>query len=154
MVNILTQYSWIIFLVWLAVITFLFFRYIRHYKILTQQKGTKKNLSELLEKYSNDVVRAHNLIKELDSRISTLEDASLKHIQKYAVLRFNPFDEVGGDQSFAAALLDENGNGLVLSSLHGREITRVYGKPVENGKAVGYEFSDEEAQAVKKAMES
>jgi hypothetical protein len=154
MVNILTQYSWIVFLIWLSALTFFFFRYIRHYKILTQKKVTQKDLKELLEEYSKDVTLAHKNLEQLDARLSELEEQSLGHIQKYAVVRFNPFGEVGGDQSFATAVLDKDGNGLVISSLHGRDNTRVYGKPVEEGRAVGYEFSAEEAQVVKKALEN
>ena len=45
-------------------------------------------------------------------------------------LRFNPFRDAGGDQSFAVALTDQDGNGVVISSLHSRDVTRVYGKPL------------------------
>lgn len=73
------------------------------------------------------------------------------HLQKVGLVRFNPFAETGGDQSFCLALLDGEDSGLVISSLHSRETTRIYAKPVRKGKPVGYDFSAEEKQAVLKA---
>jgi hypothetical protein len=74
-------------------------------------------------------------------------------IQKVGVVRFNPFSDVGGNQSFVIALLDSKNSGLVISSLHGREGTRVYAKPVSAGKSE-HHLSTEEIQAIKKAIES
>ena len=67
------------------------------------------------------------------------------------LVRYNPFAETGGDQSFCLSLLDGNNNGLVISSLHSRENTRIYAKPVKKGKAANYDLSTEEKEAVKKA---
>ena len=72
-------------------------------------------------------------------------------ITKVGVVRFNPFKDTGGDQSFAIALLDKNNNGLVISSLYSREGTRVYTKPIEKGVAT-YHLSEEEKQAITKAI--
>jgi hypothetical protein len=65
-------------------------------------------------------------------------------------VRFNPFEDTGGNQSFALALLDAEGNGWVLSSLHARSGTRVYAKAIREGRADGA-LSDEEAAAIKQA---
>ncbi|OIP97835.1 hypothetical protein AUK40_02450 [Candidatus Wirthbacteria bacterium CG2_30_54_11] len=72
-------------------------------------------------------------------------------VQKKAIVRFNPFEDTGGDQSFALALLDENDDGVVLSSLHARDATRVYAKPVEKGKS-RYQLTDEEKQVLSTAL--
>ncbi len=153
MINILTQYMWIGITIWLAILTFFFVRYIKHYQKLTRSPATHEDLKTLLEKYSSEVAEALNNIEKLDERLQFIEEDSLKHIQKFAVIRFNPFDDAGGDQSFAAALLDNEGNGFIISSLHGREATRVYGKPVEKGKPVNYGFSEEEEKVVRLALE-
>ncbi len=71
-------------------------------------------------------------------------------MQRVAVLRFNPFRDAGGDQSFALALADDDGNGFVISSLHGRDVTRMYGKPLVAWDSV-YPLTDEEKQAIDKA---
>jgi len=74
-------------------------------------------------------------------------------IHKTELLRFNPFKEVGGNQSFALALLNGKNTGFVLSSIHTREGTRVYAKPVGNGAEVqGYPLSEEERNAIGSAV--
>jgi hypothetical protein len=70
--------------------------------------------------------------------------------QKISIVRFNPFGDTGGDQSFVLAVLDAHNSGYVLTSIHGREGTRVYVKPVDYGKSK-YTLSDEETQALKQA---
>lgn len=70
---------------------------------------------------------------------------------KIGLVRFNPFSETGGNQSFCLALLDGEDSGLVISSLHTRQTTRIYAKPVKKGKGDGYELSAEEKQAIKNA---
>lgn len=97
-------------------------------------------------------------IKELDKDIQDLfgisnqiHDLAKKSVHKVGVIRFNPFKDLGGDQSFSVALLDGENSGVVISSLHTREGNRVYSKPVEKGKAVKYPLTDEEQEAIKKA---
>ena len=80
------------------------------------------------------------------SDLDTLAPAWLQTVADY-----NPFSDTGGDQSFAIALLDSLGNGVVLSSLHSRTDTRVFAKAVQNGRSK-YQLSDEEQDAIKKAL--
>jgi hypothetical protein len=70
--------------------------------------------------------------------------------QKISIVRFNPFGDTGGDQSFSLAVLDAHDSGYVLSSIHGRQGTRVYVKPVDFGKSK-YTLSAEEQQALDQA---
>ena len=97
-------------------------------------------------------------IKELDKDIQDLfgisnqiHDLAKKSIHKVGIVRFNPFKDLGGDQSFSVAFLDGENSGVVFSSLHTREGNRVYSKPVEKGKAVKYPLTDEEKEAIKRA---
>ena len=69
------------------------------------------------------------------------------------LVRFNPFEDTGGNQSFALALLDAHGDGVVVSSLHARTLTRVYGKAVAGGKSEAA-LSDEESEALRQALAS
>ena len=71
-------------------------------------------------------------------------------IQKVGMVRFNPFREVGGDQSFSLALLDKSNSGVVITSLYAREGNRVYGKPVKEGNSE-YPLSEEEEKAIEEA---
>jgi hypothetical protein len=99
----------------------------------------------------------HNL-KELDKDIQDLygisnkiNDLANRSVHKVGVIRFNPFKDLGGDQSFSIALLDGQSSGVVISGLHTREGNRVYAKPVEKGKAVKHPLTDEENEAIKMA---
>lgn len=85
---------------------------------------------------------------EISNRIHLLAQ---KSFHKSAVQRFNPFKEVGGNQSFAVSLLDGKNNGVVISSLHTREGTRVYAKPVKNGEADGFPLTEEEKATILEA---
>jgi hypothetical protein len=68
------------------------------------------------------------------------------------MVRFNPFEDTGSDQSFAIALLDDRRDGVVISSLHGRSNTRLFAKPVADGTSA-HNLSEEEAQAIRIAVE-
>ena len=73
------------------------------------------------------------------------------HIQKIGLVRFNPFKDTGGDQSFILALVDAQDTGVVISSLHTRTGTRWYAKGVVRGKGVEYDLSDDEIKALRGA---
>jgi len=71
-------------------------------------------------------------------------------VRGVGVVRFNPFTAQGGNQSFAAAFLDEQGSGVVLSTLYARDRVGVYAKPVDNGSS-SFELTEEEKEAISKA---
>ena len=90
-------------------------------------------------------------IQELFTISNGLHQLSLKSLHKTAVMRFNPFKEVGGNQSYAVALLNGKNSGVVFSSLHTREGARAYAKPVKNGSADGFPFTEEEKAVIHEA---
>lgn len=115
--------------------------------------GGEAGLDEILD---GQMQRAASLSDRVDAlvRLQQELDAALQHsIQRIGVVRFNPFPDTGGDQSFAIALLDKIGNGLVISSLHSRADTRVFAKQIANGRS-RYPLSDEEQDAIKAALRS
>jgi hypothetical protein len=85
---------------------------------------------------------------ELTATYGALEARSRGSLQHVGLVRFNPFDDTGSDQSFAIALLDADHNGIVVSSLHGRAGTRVFAKPITSGQAT-HALSDEESEALR-----
>jgi hypothetical protein len=85
---------------------------------------------------------------ELTKRLSVSNSLAS---QKISIVRFNPFGDTGGDQSFSLAVLDAHDSGYVLTSIHGRQGTRVYVKPVDFGKSK-YTLSSEEQQALSQAI--
>jgi hypothetical protein len=90
-------------------------------------------------------------VQMLRNAVTNLDISVASSVQCIGLVRYNPFEDTGGDQSFALALLDKRGDGIVISSLHGRTATRFYAKPVKGGTSA-LSLSDEEAQAVKQAL--
>lgn len=89
--------------------------------------------------------------EELKKEVERISQESKFFVQKVGIIRYNPFSGVGGDQSFSIALLDGNNDGLIITSIYGREGNRVYAKPIKNNKS-DYSLSDEEKRAIEKAM--
>lgn len=108
------------------------------------------SLQEVLEAHVSEVRSTMDCVRELDGLTRQLERSGRRHMQRIGFLRFNPFRDAGGDQSFALALADSDGNGFVVSSLHSRDVTRVYGKPLVAWDSV-YALTEEEKQAIEKA---
>jgi len=83
------------------------------------------------------------------------DNSSLKSIDdrlKVNILRFNPFDDIGGDQSFILTILDKDNSGVILTSLHNRDITRIYAKAVKRGEGDNITLSKEEKLAIVKTI--
>ena len=111
-----------------------------------------RNVEVLLLDY---IARTDSLSAQLEQTQSELIDLGnvcQQHVQKVGILRYNAFDDVGGEQSFSVALLDANATGIVISGLCGREETRVYAKPVKAGRST-HNLSDEEITAIARAIE-
>lgn len=73
-------------------------------------------------------------------------------IEKIKLIRFNPFDDIGGDQSFILVLLNKENSGILLTSLHHRSFTRIYAKTIKNGQGDNITLSKEEKSAILKAI--
>lgn len=137
-------------LVWLLVLSFFLRKAITHYNTLGRGV-TNQNLSTLLEHILQDADFSKKELVLLRQRCDKIEHEGTFHAQKIGVLRFNPFSDTGGDQSFILAILNERDDGVLLSSLHGRTGTRWYAKTIKAGKGLEYELSSEEKTAIKKA---
>jgi hypothetical protein len=90
-------------------------------------------------------------VDEVAARAAVVEAAQRRAFQRIGLVRFNPFEDTGGNQSFALALLDQAGDGFVISSLHARAGTRVYGKAVAKGTSES-NLSAEESEALRLAL--
>ncbi len=89
-------------------------------------------------------------LSALETRVDSLDQRGRRAVQRLGVVRFNPFEDTGSNQSFALALLDDRGDGVVISSLHSRQSTRIYLKPINGGRSETA-LSEEEARALKQA---
>jgi hypothetical protein len=118
---------------------------IKIFKKKEQQPETIEEVVALLEKKDQE-------IKKLSERIELLEKESKISIKKIGLTRYNSFSGVGGNQSFSLALLDDEDNGIAVTSIYSNEEgSRVYGKRIENGKSQ-YTLSEEESKAIKEAQ--
>lgn len=140
-------FIFIAYLIWLIVLTFLFIRFYFYYTKLIK-KSKKESIIEILENVLRDEESNKKSLEDLRSLYDKLEKSSLSHIQKVGLVRFNPFKDTGGDQSFILALVDAENTGVVISSLHTRTGTRWYAKGIVRGKGVEHELSREEEKAL------
>ncbi len=136
---------------WLAFITWQLLSLRNHYTTLTKNSQSK-NLQQILEEILKSQKEYEKVISEVKSHVNGLEKDGSFHLQKVGFIRFNPFADTGGGQSFVLALLDEHKNGIVFSSLHNREATRIYAKQVIEGKGKEFPLSEEEEQVVHNAQ--
>lgn len=139
-----------VFFLWLTLLTIFLIRAIGHYNSLTRGVDGG-DLKTVLEKILVKVDHSQDQIQDLAKKCQNLEIAERLHIQKIGVLRFNPFKDTGGNQSFVLALLNEENSGLVLSSLYTRNGNRWYVKQVVKGEGQDHELSKEEEEVIKKA---
>ena len=107
-----------------------------------------------LEGMLNRIVTEEEAIKDftrrLAERTNMLEEKAKQNAGSIGVVRFNAFGDTGGNQSFATALLNEKGTGVLLSGISGRDRMSVYAKPVEQFSST-YDLSPEEKDAIQKA---
>ncbi len=108
------------------------------------------SLESTLATHLKRVEAVDQRLTELNTQYQHLAVTNALASQKISIVRFNPFGDTGGDQSFSLAVLDAHDSGYVLSSIHGRQGTRVYVKPVDFGKSK-YQLSAEEQQALGQA---
>ena len=97
-----------------------------------------------------DVIRG---LADVVKRVDDLEVVAALSVQHVGMVRFDAFEDMGGHLSFAAALLDADGDGFILTSINGRQETRIYAKPIERG-ASRYHLSNEEQEAIRRAIAS
>ncbi len=116
------------------------------------ENGEAKDLEEIIYgqiKKSNDICEE---MKKVSMDNEEIRGKMSKCIQKVSIVRFNPYGEVGGNQSFAIALLDKHLSGVMILSLYSRDGVRVYSKPVKEGRSE-YKLSKEEEEALRLASE-
>lgn len=140
----------ILLFIWLGVLSFFFFKFYSQFANLSKS-GKKESVMQIVEETVRLESENKKTLDQLVKGYAKLEKDGSAHIQKIGLVRFNPFKDTGGDQSFILALVDSESTGVVISSLHTRTGTRWYAKAVVNGKGVEYDLSDEEEKALKGA---
>jgi hypothetical protein len=109
-----------------------------------------KDLEDTIVNLEKDIVDLKRAKENAEKNIVSINSKLKKSIRGLETIRFNPFPDQGSNQSFAIGMLDEEGSGVVISSLYSRERMSIFAKPIKNNKSE-YELSIEEKEALKKA---
>lgn len=150
MVSNLVLIGFFILGLWLLALTIFAYNIFSHYNSLTRGVDSK-GLKSILESLLKEASLARSEINNIKDYASKIQKDGLFHIQKIGLVRFNPFKDTGGDQSFILSLIDGRDTGVIISGLYSRSGTRWYAKKVTEGKGVDHELSDEEKKALKEA---
>jgi hypothetical protein len=122
-------------------------------KLLSGQNA--QSLEGVIRSLGDDVRALEKFEKDTTAYLATAEKRIARSVQGVETIRFNAFkgNGEGGSQSFAIALLSENGDGTIISSLYSRDRVNVFAKPVKNFTSE-FEMTPEERDAVAKAKRS
>lgn len=151
MVLILVAGALFVLFIWNIFLTFRF-RKLRRQQNLFVGEVKEGNLAEVMAGYVEEEKALEKKLQALNEKQKETAEILTGAIQKMAVVRFDAFEDVGGKLSFSAALLNEHGDGVVISAINGRQESRTYAKLVKKG-ASSYNLSTEEEEAIARARE-
>lgn len=109
------------------------------------------HLDTLLQEYVQKQAQQAQALNKFDNRLSNVELKLRTGVDRAELVRFQAFENMGSDLSFAFALLNQEGSGVVLSSIHNRDESRVYAKPIKEGVST-YSLTGEEKEVIARAM--
>lgn len=121
-------------------------------KVMMLFGGRGRDQSDVTKNMVRRLYEAEERISSLEPRVHAAEAISKMSVYKVGFLRFNPFQDTGGDNSFVATFLDHGNNGIIITSLYTREGVRVYGKNVVRG-ASKYPLTEEEKRVMEETMQ-
>lgn len=107
-------------------------------------------LESVLGSIQKDLSKIEGTHDEIKRRLLGAEKRIARSIRNIKTIRFNPFSDSGSNQSFATAIVDDHGDGVILSSLYSRERVSIFAKPVKNGKPE-YDLTEEEEEVLTEA---
>ena len=134
-----------ILVVWVVTLEFRLKRVFRGSKV--------KDLEDLLRDMSRELDRAKIFREQIVNYLEAVEERLKKSVRKIKTVRFNPFENAGSNQSFATSFLDEEGNGVVISSLYSREKVGIYAKPIKRYSSE-YPLTEEETSIIEESKKS
>jgi hypothetical protein len=119
---------------------------IRRYRNLLQNTGSL-DIDSLVDHLAIRVEKVEEKLDSIAQAYEVMAEDELRHIRSVGLVRFNAFERQSGEQSFSVAWIDAKGNGVILTSLYGRDENRLYAKAVKNGHSE-YPLSSEEKEAL------
>ena len=110
-----------------------------------------KNMESLIAELTKKTKELEEERKKTELQMTSIDKRLAQSIRNIETVRFNPFPQVGGNQSFAMSLLNDEGNGVVISSLYSRDRTSLFAKPIKAGQSE-FELTKEEKNVLKKSI--
>jgi Protein of unknown function (DUF4446) len=140
----------IVLIAWVAFVEYRYQKLASSFRLLMTGRGGA-DLEATLIDFVSRMDRIEQLTHGMSQRVDAVQVEQPYHVQHVGVVRFNPFQDKGGDQSFVVAILDAHADGAVITSLSSRVDTRIYAKPVIGGQST-YTLTAEEKEAIARAM--
>ena len=122
----------------------------RYKKMMTGVDGA--NLERMMIGCIDSIKAINNEKEKLWAETKEIKDLLQRAVTRMAIVRFRAFEDMGGDLSYAVAMLDSNNNGVIMSSIFAREDSRSYAKPIVNGQST-YALTKEEEEALQQALQ-
>ena len=141
----------IFFLVISQFILYRRFKQVKNRYKLLMRSSTGVDLEEILMNYAMAVKDTEDLAQDIKKEQIEIKERLAECLHNPELYRFNAFDNMGSDLSFSMSLVNRQGDGVVITSLYGRDETRLYAKPLQNGTS-DYILSDEEKAVVEKSL--
>jgi hypothetical protein len=114
-------------------------------------KGAKaRNLEEMIVLVGKKINKIEETQEKIDKHLILIDDRLNKSIRNVQTIRFNPFVDAGGNQSFAISFINDEGDGVILSSLYARDRMSIFAKPIASGKSP-FELTEEEREVLEKS---
>ena len=132
-------------------LTYIVIKLQTHYNRLTNGINSS-TLSQVMDELLGELGKLKSRTTQAEEAVERIEKEGLGHVQRIGVVRFNPFSDTGGAQSFTMAILDGKNDGVIMTSLYARSGNRWYVKQIYGGKGKDIELSKEEMSAIKQAI--
>ena len=143
--------SILIYIISSVVLLVLFWIVFTEYRFRKFFAGTKaKNLEEVMIKLGEQMKEIQEAEDKIKNHLIVVDQRLNKSIRSIETIRFNPFLDAGGNQSFAISFLNDEGDGVIMSSLYARDRMSIFAKPIVKGKSE-FELSEEEKEVLEKS---
>lgn len=134
-----------------AIAVFLSLATMRRKILMIQGRGREEDILEAVANQIAEVRALRGDVRQIVLELQRLAEAFRGALQRFAVYRYDAFEDMGGQLSFSAAILNDHGDGLVISCINGRQEARTYAKPVTHAQSP-YNLSPEEQEAIRMAL--
>ena len=141
----------ILLIVGFCALTYIVIKLQTHYNRLTHGVSSS-TLTQVMNELLGEFGKLKSRTSQVEKSTERIETEGLGHVQRIGVVRFNPFSDTGGAQSFTMAILDGKNDGVIMTSLYARSGNRWYVKQIIAGKGKDIELSKEELSAIKQAV--